>query len=223
MCIRDRFGRTFIGGLTLLTNATRLTKVALPSLGELLQPIQNSGFAASFKAAAGGIKNKLSKDGWKPSDTLAIKYNSQLERELQGYTIDLDLTNNSQRAIAKLNQKFFEIVQLGRVTNWTREFAFDTGVYRAFDIAKKTTKDGVIKKSLQRELGAMGLTKNDLLYLKTFDNVKDAYASVRGKSVLDTAGFKVADRDALIPTIGNRRLFSPVSYTHLTLPTILRV
>jgi len=204
----SEFGRTFIGGLTLLTNATRLTKVALPSLGELLQPIQNSGFAASFKAAAGGVKKKLAQDGWKPSDALAIKYNNQLERELQGYTIDLDLTNNSQRAIAKLNQKFFEIVQLGRVTNWTREFAFDTGVYRAFDISKKITKDGVIKKSLQREIGAMGLTKNDLLYLKTFDNVKDAYKNTQGKNILDTAGFKVADRDALIPTIGNRRLFS---------------
>ena len=200
--------RTWLAGLTGLTNATRLTKVALPSLGDLVQPIQNSGVSASIKSSITQIKRIIDKDGFRPSESLGIKYNNQLERELQGYMIDINTSNLSQRRIAYLNSKFFEIVQLGRITNFAREFAFDAGVARSFTLSNKLKRKGILSKSELRELNAAGLKTEDAKYIASFKNVKDAYQDTRGRSLLDTVGFKAADRDALIPTLGNRRLFS---------------
>jgi len=200
--------RTWIAGLVGLTNATRLTKVALPSLGDLVQPIQNSGVSASIKSSITQIKRIIDKDGFRPSESLGIKYNSQLERELQGYMIDINTSSLSQRKIAEYNSKFFKIVQLGRITNFAREFAFDAGVARSFTLANKLKRKGKLSKSELRELNAAGLKTEDAKYIASFKNVKDAYKDTKGRSLLDTVGFKAADRDALIPTLGNRRLFS---------------
>ena len=200
--------RTWMAGLVGLTNATRLTKVALPSLGDLVQPIQNSGVSASFKGLITQVKRIIDKDGFRPSESLGIKYNNQLDRELQGYMIDINTSNLSQRRIAKLNAKFFEIVQLGRLTNFAREFAFDTGVARSFTLSKKLKRKGKLSQFELEELGAAGLKTENAKYIASFKNVKEAYKDTRGRSLLDTVGFKAADRDALIPTLGNRRLFA---------------
>lgn len=200
--------KTWLAGLVALTNSTRLTKVALPSLGDLVQPIQNSGVAATLKSAGTQIKRLIAKDQFRPSESLGIKFNNQLNRELQGYMIDINTSSASQRNIAKYNKKFFEIVQLGRITNFAREFAFDAGVNRAMTLSKKLARKGKLSRTELIELNDAGLTVDKAKYIAKFKSIKDAYKDSQGRSFLDTVGLKAADRDALIPTLGNRRLFS---------------
>ena len=52
------------------------------------------------------------------------------------------------------------------------------------------------------------LNKNTLIKFGSFKNIDDAYEDRIGKVLIDRAGRRAADRDALIPQVGNRRLFS---------------
>ena len=63
------------------------------------------------------------------------------------------------------------------------------------------------KSSLKTEADALGLGENELKVLRQFTNAEEAYKDAVGKKILHTAGFKSAERDALIPTVGNRLLF----------------
>ena len=54
----------------------------------------------------------------------------------------------------------------------------------------------------------MGLKQQDINYLKQFNSIDDAMDDNFGKLIIERAGRSAADRDALIPTAGNRRLFS---------------
>ena len=51
-------GQTTMALLTGLANSTMLTRVALPSLGDLIQPLQNSGFMPVIKSICSKCKSK---------------------------------------------------------------------------------------------------------------------------------------------------------------------
>jgi len=113
-------------------------------------------------------------------------------------------TTTYQKTLIKYQERFFEAVQLGRVTRYAREFAFDAGAFRAFDLGKKTK----FNDSVKRELSELGLNVEHAKYLNKFNSMDEAYADASGKVLLERAGRKASARDALIPEIGNRRLFS---------------
>ena len=192
--------QTTVAGLTGLANSTMLTRVAIPSLGDLIQPLQNSGFMPVIRAYG-----KQFREGKTFADQgLGIKYSSQIENELRALQFGVNPNNVWQKGIADFNRKFFQIVQLERITNYARARAYDAGVYRAFDISKKKK----FKSSLKTEAEALGLGENELKVLRQFTNAEEAYKDAVGKKILHTAGFKSAERDALIPTVGNRLLFA---------------
>ena len=209
--------------MQVLLSTTKLIKVALPSLGDLVQVMQNSGFKPAYNSFVRQFADQGSK-ATKPSASLALRsgrikegffgrqtfkgkrYNGTLERELS----DLNMSTNTQyqKNLVEYQQRFFEIVQLGRITRFAREFAFDAGAFRAFDLGKKSVA-GKIKPSQMREINTnLGLTLENIKYLGKFKTMDDAYADKMGKILIERAGRKAADRDALIPTVGNRRLFS---------------
>jgi hypothetical protein len=213
--------------LQTLLATTKLTKVAIPSIGDLLQTMQNSGAKASLNSFITQLKRQGSKAN-KPSAMLAQRvgrdeegvlfnepilgrkfknrrYNGTLEKELNDFS--LMATTDYQKFLLRGQQKFFEIVQLGRVTRFAREFAYDAGAFRAFDLGA-LTKKGNLKKARIRELNSLGLNIEDAKYLGKFKNMDEAYADVQGKYLIDKAGRKAANRDALIPQVGNRRLFA---------------
>mgnify|MGYP001078162849 FL=1 len=193
-------GQTTMALLTGLANSTMLTRVALPSLGDLIQPLQNSGFMPVIKAYG-----KQFREGKTFADQgLGIKYSSQIENELRALQFGVDPNNVWQKGIADLNRKFFQIVQLERITNYARAKAYDAGVYRAFAISKKKK----VKGSLKTEADALGIGENELQVLRQFKNAEEAYKDAVGKKILHVAGFKSAERDAIIPTVGNRLLFA---------------
>lgn len=210
---QSEWTRSFVLTLQTLLATTKLTKVAIPSLGDTIQTIQNSGFKAAWNSGLRKISGaeKFSKE-------LALnvenqgrvwgnrKYNGALERELTNFT--LDANTNYQRTLVEFQRKFFETIQLGRVTRFAREFAYDAGAFRAFDLGKQSIKKTKLTDARVRELNFFGLDIDSAKYLGKFKNIDEAYEDRIGKVLIDRAGRRAADRDALIPQIGNRRLFA---------------
>ena len=215
--------------LQTLLSTTKLTKVALPSLGDLLQVIQNSGVRAAANSALLQIRESGSK-AIKPSAALAQrsptdetglffkepifgrykqfskrKYRNTLEREISDFA--QTATTNYQRGLINLQGRFFEIVQLGRVTRFAREFAYDAGAFRVFDLGRKAAT-GKLSRAEIREINLLGFKPDEIKVLNNFKSMDDAFEDSQGKIIIDIAGRRSADRDALIPQVGNRRLFS---------------
>ena len=207
---------------------TRLARVSLPSLGDYLQTISNSGYKAAWKGAIKDIK--LSKEGLglggrskqvKGKDATHIQRflgdnlsDNIIEREMSDVLlIGGGNVKNYQRKTLDFTRRYFEAIQLGRVTRVARNFAFDSGVYRAMDISDligkgKTSEFLKTESALLREMNSLGLTKENFKYISQFKTIEDALADSTAKSYLKKAGLKSANRDALIPQVGNRRLFT---------------
>ena len=209
--LSNETGHIMMAGLTMLGNSTMLTRVSIPSLGDLIQPLQNSGFMPIIKTYAAKAKaSKLfgGKQDTFSSEGLGIKYQNVLESELQAIGFGVDPSNRAGRMISDFNSNFFKIVQLKRITDFARGAAYDAGVFRAYDIAKRVGKGKKISDSLQNELNALGLKTDELLKISKFKNAREAYADVETKQFLHKAGFNSSERDAIIPTVGNRLLFA---------------
>ena len=224
--------KTAIATLQFLLSTTRLTKVALPSLGDLIQTFKNSGFGAAREAAIIQMSRRQGEDIFVPSSMLGLRskrptekltadetdisdvvfnnrlYNGLLERELKNYIIEINPNNSKQVWLQKNQQRFFEIVQLGRITRFAREFAYDAGAMRGWKLSQKINKNGTIPKRFQNEAARLGLDLESLKYLNKFKRLDDVQGDELGEKLISRAGFKSAERDALIPTVGNRRLFA---------------
>ncbi len=210
--------KTTVLALQTLLATTKLTKVALPSLGDTIQVMNNSGWSAAFNSFVLQMRQKgLTAN--KPSASLAQRtsddydgllgrtftnrrYNGTLQRELSDFS--MSGTTQNQKRLLKFQEKFFETVQLGRITRYAREFAFDAGAFRAFDLGKQTK----FSTARKRELSELGLSVANVKYLGKFKSMDEAYADATGKILLEKAGRKASARDAIVPEIGNRRLFS---------------
>ena len=228
--------RTTYSVLQAVLSTTTLTKVALPSFGDILQTIQNSGFRATYNSAINRSK-KLAESGElaRPSKTLANnetygdlkffdrvwgnkRYDATLHTELSAWMLDASkagsgLGGKIERFSAEYQRRFFEFVQLGRITRFARDLAYDAGAYRAFDLGEVISKTkGKVSNRLTRELQGLGMNKQAALYLNKFKTMDDAYADAMGKRIIDRAGWKAAERDAIIPTIANRRIFAQSNY-----------
>ncbi len=210
--------KTTVLALQTLLSTTKLTKVALPSLGDTIQVMNNSGWSAAFNSFILQMRQK-GLTASKPSASLAQRtsndydgllgrtftnrrYNGTLQRELSDFS--MSGTTQNQKRLLKLQEKFFETVQLGRITRYAREFAFDAGAFRAFDLGKQTK----FSTARKRELSELGLSVANVKYLGKFKSMDEAYADAAGKVFLERAGRKASARDAIIPEFGNRRLFS---------------
>ena len=218
---------TTVALLQALLATTKLTKVALPSFGDLIQTYQNSGFKSSALSAI----RRFNKENYIPSKKAfgydakrAVeatekerygdviwsnrRYNGLLEREMKSWMIEANPANRLQLGLQEYQRKFFETVQLGRITRFAREYAFDAGAIRAWKIGQKINKTGKVSQSLQKEISSLGLTLDNVRYLSKFKNMNEIQGDKLGERFIRRAGIKSADRDALIPTVGNRRLFS---------------
>tara|TARA_Y100001951_G_scaffold104312_1_gene115539 strand:- start:188 stop:2020 length:1833 start_codon:yes stop_codon:yes gene_type:complete len=161
-------------------------------------------YAAKAKAGKllGGKQDTFSAEG------LGIKYQNVLESELKAIGFGVDPSNKTGRFISDYNDWFFRVVQLKRITDFARGAAYDAGIFRAYDIAKRVGKGKKISRSLQNEINALGLKKDELLKISKFKNAREAYDNVETKQFLHKAGFNSSERDAIIPTVGNRLLFA---------------
>ena len=262
-------GQTAVMFLQTGLATTRLAKVSIPSMGDYLNTINNSGYKASFKSARDGfltlpiaksipiIKKYSRKEKTFAKESLGLgikrkqidgkEYNilkpegeTILQKSLytakSGYysltgrkqvdnligreISDLILIDKQGKGLGKIQKgltnftkDFFEGVQLGRVTRISRTFAFQSGAHRAMDIANLVAKGKTkfflqSREALQKEMDSLGLKPKDVRYLSQFEKLEDALQDQTARASLKKAGIKAADRDSLIPTVGNRRLFS---------------
>ena len=212
---------------------TRLLRVAIPSMGDWLQMMTNSGYKASVKALfskanlsdeALSLNNVTKQVGgkdvsWTKTPWTKLRGRDRIENLLEREMADVLVINGGgglqhyQRKALRATNDFFEVFQLGRVTRIARNWAFNAGVERTLDISKLFAKGKSrtllqSKTALQREISQLGLKPKELKYLSQFNNVVEAIDDPLAKSYLKKAGINSADRDALIPTVGNRRLFA---------------
>ena len=232
--VSDGWSKSVVMTLQALLSTTKLTKVVIPSMGDLIQVFQNSG----PKAAMSSLMVQMRQSGQnavKPSAALGIRsgrikegvfgradgditfgltekilntqfknrrYNGTLHKELSQFS--MTATSPYQQSVQEFQKRFFEIVQLGRITRFAREFAFDAGAIRAFELGQRKS----FRTRHLRELTDYKISPKDAKYLQRFKNIDEAMDDSFGKMLLERAGRHAADRDALIPTAGNRRLFS---------------
>ncbi len=212
---------------------TRLLKVAIPSMGDWLQLLTNSGYKASVKALFSKANlsdevlslNNVTKQvggkdvSWTKTPWTKLTGGDRIENLLEREISDVLVINgggglqNYQRNVLKATSDFFEIFQLGRVTRIARNWAFNTGVERTLEISKLFAKGKSrtlfqSKTAIEREISQLGLKPKELKYLSQFKNAVEAIEDPLAKSYLKKAGINSADRDALIPTVGNRRLYT---------------
>ena len=212
---------------------TRLLKVAIPSMGDWLQIMTNSGYKASAKALfskanlsdeALSLNNVTKQVGgkdvsWTKTPYIKATGRNRIERLVERELADVLVINGGnglqhyQRKVLRATSDFFEIFQLGNVTRFARNWAFTTGVERTLDISKLFAKGKSrtllqSRTALQREISQLGLKPKELKYLSQFKDAAEAIDDPLAKSYLKRAGINSADRDALIPTVGNRRLFA---------------
>jgi len=183
-------------------NLAYLTKVTVSSLGELAQPFMNSG---SFNAMK-GFARSLDKD----TDIGAVTGFSNRDvasHELRQYRLATANPNSTaQRLSTNVNQTFFKYNGLIPFTNFTRRYAYNAGAERAFEIANKISTKRTT--ALQNQANAAGLSDDSVKILNSFKNVDEALQDMDGKRILNLAGSRAADRDAILPMLSNRRAWS---------------
>lgn len=197
--------------LVAFTNMHRLVRTGITvSLADFLAPIK----ANSLTSAAQGIKGRFNKSV-PLHQREGLRYDNSFELELSALRAHSNNPLDSFSTNLNEGQKrFFQLTQLQRVTEQAGYFAFDVGAYRAFEIAKRVTKNSTPPTaSLKREINELGLnldlgTSDNLKYLSKFRNAEEAYEDTLGRKILSRAGQKAMDRDRLIPKVGNRLLFT---------------
>ena len=193
-----------LGLLTTLGNTTMLTKVTLDSMGDMVQPFVNSGFWNSIK----GMKRTNSKEMTDFAESTGFAQRDVLSQELRSLVLDRNnALSVTQRGIAKTNEAFFKVIGLAKLTSYARRFAYNTGIEDAFNIAQDVAKKGMTKTNLNKSK-ALGLSDDAITTLQKFKNVDEAFDDVEGRKILNIAGIKTADRDVLIPQVGNRLGFT---------------
>ena len=197
----------FVRTLQAVGNMSYLTTVTIANLPDLLQPFVNSGFGIAAK--------QLTKNTWKSDERFStlgsFRYDNSFERELTQLFSSESLSKYGDN-LAKIQELYFSAVGLKKITNVARNFAYDVGVSRAYTLAKKSKGDrSNLKIKELRELEQFGLNAADSADLKEIlkhDTALDAFKDKKAQVFLDIAGRKAADRDAIIPLIGNRLVFS---------------
>jgi hypothetical protein len=191
----------FTKAFTTLANVTYLTTVSIVNLGDLVQPFTNSSYGAAFKTLA----QRAGKEKVQFSEMSNFKYSKDYERDLSSFMRKGSTGGTFSTRLDNINDFYFFAIGLKKVTEMSRNFAYDVGVNRAFELAKKQK----LNKNELKELSEMKLTKDDLVKIGNFETVEKAFendASI-GR-LLDIAGRSSSDRDSIIPSVGNRLLFT---------------
>ena len=115
------------------------------------------------------------------------------------------------------NNLAFKGLGLEWLTGYARRFAYNTGTADAFHLAKNYYKvvngaKGANSRAallIERDLRKIyGLTKNEALTLGASKNFNTAIKNELNRKFLNQAGIISSNRDALIPQVSNRLLFT---------------
>ena len=221
--------KSLVGVLTMLSNLNMLGRVTIASLGDLVQVFQHSSnFSAALKAIARtNIRGKWEKG-------LAKELNLDIGNELGKY-VQRTAASEEQQFLLNNNKWFghwgvkdianpnlynnlaFKGLGLEWLTGYARRFAYNAGTFDSYTLARNYFKivngaKGINSKQaakLRKDLWEKyGIKSNDALNIGKYKNLKTAITNKNATIKLNEAGLKASNRDALIPQVDNRLLFT---------------
>jgi hypothetical protein len=222
--------KNIVATLSTLANLTMMDKVTIANLGDLVQPFQNSRHFGSWIQGIARTSGRTSKE--KGGAEALELYHGQVARQLlkdvyiggEGAELGGQKSARYIDLIGKSNEKFFKLIGLEGITNLSRRYAFNVGIVDGHKTARaialkveasggKSIKDlkNIDKITVEdlNHLSTLGINNfDDIIKLGSIKNLDDALANSTTKSILNKIGLKSADRDAIIPTVGNRLLFT---------------
>ena len=229
----DRYGtkvssnqKTVAGILSTIGNLNMLDRVTIASLGDVAQPFTNSNnFFSFFKGAIKtGMTNK-SESGVARNMNLALS--QEIKEGLLKSSGTAQAFDDATKAanvmgkmgvVRKLNEFGFKWMGLQWLTGLSRRYAYNVGAVDAYTSASKLAKfvsaNGNVSLSsskglkLVRDVNRYSIDVKDALKLGSINSFDDAVANKATNKILNQSGILAANRDALVPQVSNRLLFT---------------
>ena len=222
-----------IGIITMMSNLNMLGRVTISSLGDIVQPFTHSKtFSAAFKGMA---RTNLFKASWEKglAQELGYAYTNEMSRSIartaatEGQALALSgawmgkwgVKEQAKNlgSVAFYNNIAFKGLGLEWLTGYARRFAYNAGSSDAYNLSRQYFKivngsKGVNSKAaleIKKDLyEAYGITANQALTIGQGKSFNISIKNKTAKRFLQDAGLKGANRDALIPQVDNRLLFT---------------
>jgi hypothetical protein len=224
----DRYGKAMTGAakssasiLATLGNLNMLGRVTISSLGDIVQPLQNS---ANWKSIIKGFKDTALTN--KRETGVAKALNQDIDNAIaasldksagfEGRNIMLNAGWVGKTPTAKVNNIMFKALGLQWLTGYARRFAYNTAAADAFYLSQRLSKLAKNNNLGKREAKQIvyflennyGIKTNQALKIAQSKNFDEAIKITTNKNSLNQAGIIGANRDALIPQVSNRLLFT---------------
>ena len=225
----DRYGQKLYGAasgsasiLATLSNLNMLGRVTISSLGDLIQPFQNSsqwrsivkGWMQTSRTAKNetGLAKALNYDINNELSKALIRSAGIGEGDVVNATRWMGIKNPTQAA----NNAFFKALGLQWLTGYARRFAYNTGTADAYYLSKQLYNivnkgAGINSNKAQRVINFLqkyGINARQGLQIGEVKSFNDTIKIAANKKLLEQAGIITANRDALIPQVSNRLLFT---------------
>ena len=220
--------------LSTMANFSMMDKVTIANLGDLIQPFQNSRhWLSAIQGIFGGqgISRQMAQ---KFAQGTKQSFKDAYYSDTTGSTpYAIGNKGGSVRSLLGIaNEKFFKFIGLEAVTNMARRYAYNVGAIDTFKTAKrlalrlqktggKSLNDLTDSTSLKDinhliktgalKVGKDGktiLNQSDIINFGRVKNFDEAMQQSSLANLIDRVGTKTANRDAIIPTVGNRLLFT---------------
>jgi len=223
-----RFSTT-TGILTMMSNLSMLGRVTISSLGDIVQPFQNS---QSWTAAVKGLaRTNLFKATWEKGLARNLNYDitnemsKSIQRTAAAKEKDLVLSQAwmgkwGAKDIVKpefYNNIAFKGLGLEWLTGYARRFAYNTGSADAYNLSRQYFKvvnstkgaGSQAAKTIERDLLlTYNIRPNQALLIGKANTFNKSIQNSTSKKFLNQAGLIGSNRDALIPQVSNRLLFT---------------
>jgi len=220
----DKGSNIALGMLSTGSNLAMLNNVFFASLGDFMQGFVNSRNTAEwFKAfARTGFTAKREKG---TARWLNLHFDDEIQKaNLKPLVIadDISLTNvsdwlGSGKTAGAFNNAGFAVMGMTWLTGAARRFAYNVGTGDAYSSSRQLYKMVAIgnkninsKEALviQNHLQKMNISVDEALKIGRFKNYKTAIKDKESIKALNKAGLNTSNRDAIIPQVSNRLLFS---------------
>lgn len=224
----DRYGKRVSSGwtgtasiLATLSNMNMLGRVTISSLGDLIQPFQNS---SQWKSIIKGFSDTSlrAKNEKGLAKNLGLDIDDNLSKALfksagmDKGDITMAASWMGENPTRKLNNLLFKGLGLEWLTGYARRFAYNVGVADSYYLSKQLSKviksKGIQSNSAQKIITFLkkgyNINSTQALQLAESNTLQKAITSSTNKKILNQSGIKTANRDALIPQVSNRLLFT---------------
>lgn len=222
------------GILSTISNLNMLDRVTIASLGDLLQPFTNSsnftswikGLSRTAITAQGetGLAKNLGYAQGKEIQQSLLKTLTPLDDATNAANVmgavaktrGQKITQGFKNPVRSANELGFKIMGLQWLTGFARRYAYNTGAIDAYTSANKLAKFVSSGNSLSsakgirltNDVAKYGINTTDALRIGKATTFDEAIQSKFNKNLLNNAGITASNRDALIPQVSNRLLFT---------------